>query len=207
MTFEEPLILLQIIFIDIVMAADNAIIIGLVASGFAPQNRKKIIAFGVAAAFVFRILFALSATYLLAISWFKLIGGILLIWIIYNLRKDLFEQKKVRSPNLKSNESQSFNSGVYKVLIADITLSLDNILGVAGAAKQHYYLLVIGLLLSVVLIGTLASYFAKYIKEHKWLGYVGIAVILVVALQLIIGGLANLEVIQINDQFKSLFHI
>ena len=207
MTFEEPLILLQIIFIDIVMAADNAIIIGLVASGFAPQNRKKIIAFGVAAAFVFRILFALGSTYLLAISWFKLIGGILLIWVIYNLRKDLFEQKKVRSPNLKSNESQSFSSGVYKVLIADITLSLDNVLGVAGAAKQHYYLLVIGLLLSVVLIGTLASYFAKYIKEHKWLGYVGIAVIFVVALQLIIGGLANLEVIQINDQFKSLFHI
>ena len=207
MTFEEPLILLQIIFIDIVMAADNAIIIGLVASSFAPQNRKKIIAFGVAAAFVFRILFALSATYLLAISWFKLIGGVLLIWVIYNLRKDLFEQKNVRAPNLKSKESQSFSSGVYKVLIADITLSLDNVLGVAGAAKQHYYLLVIGLLLSVVLIGTLASYFAKYIKEHKWLGYVGIAVILVVALQLIIGGLANLEVIQINDQFKSLFHI
>ena len=138
MSFEEPLILLQIIFIDIVMAADNAIIIGLVAAGFAPQNRKKIIAFGVAAAFVFRILFALGATYLLAISWFKLIGGILLIWVIYNLRQDLFEQKKVRSPNLKSNESQSFSSGVYKVLIADITLSLDNVLGVAGAAKQHY---------------------------------------------------------------------
>jgi YjbE family integral membrane protein len=190
-----------------VMAADNAIIIGLVASSFAPENRKKIIAFGVAAAFVFRIIFALGATYLLAISWFKLIGGLLLIWVIYNLRQDLFESKKVRSPNLKSKETVSFSSGVYKVLIADITLSLDNVLGVAGAAKQHYYLLIIGLLLSVVLIGTLASYFAKYIKEHKWLGYVGIAIILVVAIQLIVGGLDNLGVIQINDNFKSLFHI
>ena len=96
MSLEEPIILLQIIFIDIVMAADNAIIIGLVASSFAPENRKKIIAFGVAAAFVFRIIYALGATYLLAISWFKLIGGLLLIWVIYNLRQDLFESKKVR---------------------------------------------------------------------------------------------------------------
>ena len=207
MSLEEPIILLQIIFIDIVMAADNAIIIGLVAASFAPENRKKIIAFGVAAAFVFRIIFALGATYLLAISWFKLIGGLLLIWVIYNLRQDLFESKKVRSPNLKSKETVSFSSGVYKVLVADITLSLDNVLGVAGAAKQHYYLLIIGLLLSVVLIGTLASYFAKYIKEHKWLGYVGIAIILVVAIQLIVGGLDNLGVIQINDNFRSLFHI
>ena len=207
MSFEEPIILLQIIFIDIVMAADNAIIIGLVAASFAPENRKKIIAFGVAAAFVFRIVFALSATYLLEIAWFKLVGGILLIWVIYNLRKDLFETKKIRSPSLKSKESVSFSSGVYKVLIADITLSLDNVLGVAGAAKQHYYLLIIGLLLSVVLIGTLASYFAKYIKEHRWLGYVGIGIILIVAIQLIVGGLDNLKVIQINENFKILFHI
>ena len=205
--FEQSLIFVQIVLIDIVMAADNAIIIGLIAASFAPANRKKIIAWGIAAAFIFRVIFALAATTFLEFAIFKLIGGVLLIWVINNLRQDLFEQKKVRSPNLKSNESQSFSSGVYKVLIADITLSLDNVLGVAGAAKQHYYLLVIGLLLSVVLIGTLASYFAKYIKEHKWLGWVGIAVILVVALQLIIGGLANLEVIQINDQFKSLFHI
>ena len=207
MSFEEPIILLQIIFIDIVMAADNAIIIGLVAASFAPENRKKIIAFGVAAAFVFRIVFALSATYLLEIAWFKLVGWILLIWVIYNLRKDLFETKKIRSPSLKSKESVSFSSGVYQVLIADITLSLDNVLGVAGAAKQHYYLLIIGLLLSVVLIGTLASYFAKYIKEHRWLGYVGIGIILIVAIQLIVGGLDNLKVIQINENFKILFHI
>ena len=207
MVIEQSIILLQIIFIDIVMAADNAIIIGMIAANFAPDNRKKIIAFGVAAAFVFRVVFALSATFLLAISWVKILGGVLLLWVIYNLRKDLFESKKVRSPNLKSKEATSFSTGVYQVLVADITLSLDNVLGVAGAAKQHYYLLIIGLLLSVVLIGTLASYFAKYIKEHRWLGWLGIGVIFIVALQLIVGGLDSLEIITINESFRSLFHV
>ena len=207
MFLEQSVILLQIIFIDIVMAADNAIIIGLVAAGFAEKNRKKIIAFGIAAAFVFRIVFALSATYLLAFAWIKIVGGILLIWVIYNLRKDLFENNKIRSPRLKSSESSSFSSGVYKVLIADITLSLDNVLGVAGAAKQHYGLLIVGLLLSVVLIGTLASYFASYIKKHTWLGWVGIGVILIVAIQLIIGGLASIGIIEINENFRMLFHV
>ena len=188
-SLEQPIILIQIIFIDIVMAADNAIIIGLVASNFASENRKKIIAFGIAAAFIFRVVFALSATYLLSYWFLKVIGGILLLWVIYNLRQHLFDVKKVRSPSLKSKESVSFRMGVWQVLIADITLSLDNVLGVAGAAKQHYHLLVIGLLLSVVLIGTLASYFAKFIKEKRWLGWIGIFVIFIVALQLIISGL------------------
>jgi YjbE family integral membrane protein len=207
MFLEQSIILLQIIFIDIVMAADNAIIIGMIAANFAPDNRKKIIAFGVAAAFVFRVVFALSATFLLAISWIKIVGGILLLWVIYNLRKDLFESKKIRSPHLKSKEVSSFSTGVYQVLVADITLSLDNVLGVAGAAKQHYWLLVTGLLLSVVLIGTLASYFAKYIKNHRWLGWLGIGVIFIVALQLILGGLDSLGIITINDNFRSLFHV
>jgi len=189
------------------MAADNAIIIGLVAAGYAEKNRKKIIAFGVAAAFIFRIVFAFSATYLLAFAWMKILGGILLIWVIYNLRKDLFETKQVRSPRLKSKESTSFSSGVYKVLVADITLSLDNVLGVAGAAKNNHGLLIFGLFLSVLLIGTLATYFATYIKEHRWLGWVGIGVILIVALQLIIGGLDSIGIITINDNFKSLFHV
>lgn len=207
MFLEQSIILIQIIFIDIVMAADNAIIIGMIAANFAPDNRKKIIAFGVAAAFIFRVVFALSATFLLAFSWIKIIGGILLLWVIYNLRKDLFESKRVRSPNLKSKEATSFSTGVYQVLVADITLSLDNVLGVAGAAKQHYWLLVTGLLLSVVLIGTLASYFAKYIKEHRWLGWFGIGVIFIVALQLIIGGLDSLNMIEIKEPFRSLFHV
>ena len=207
MMFEQSVILLQIIFIDIVMAADNAVIIGLIAANYSPDNRKKIIAFGVAAAFIFRVVFALSATYLLTIAWMKILGGVLLIWVINNLRQDLFEPKKVRSPRLKSKESKTFGMGVYQVLIADITLSLDNVLGVAGAAKNNKGLLFFGLILSVVLIGTLASYFAKFIKNHRWLGWLGIGIILIVAMQLIVGGLDNIGVITINEDFKILFHV
>ncbi len=204
---EQFIISIQIILIDIVMAADNAVVIGLVASNFAPDNRKKIIAFGVAAAFIFRIIFAVSSIQLLAMPWVKVFGGVLLIWVIKNLRYDLFEAKKVRSPSLKSNENKTFMSGVWTVLVADTILSLDNVLGVAGAAKGNQTLLILGLTLSVILIATLASYFAKYIKEHKWLGYLGIITILIVALQLIIGGLINLEVLSINEKFEFLFSI
>jgi len=205
--FEQFIISIQIIIIDIVMAADNAIIIGLIAANYAKENRKKIIAWGVAAAFVFRIIFAFLATVLLEMAWLKIGGGLLLLWIVNNLRQDFFNAKKVRTPSLKSGESKSFAQGVYKVLIADTIISLDNVLGVVGAAKDNYHLLIVGLLLSVLLIGTLASYFANYIRDHKWLGYVGLFVIMIVALQLIIGGLVNLEILAINESFKSLFSI
>jgi len=198
---EETIIFIQIIFIDIIMAADNAIIIGLVAAGFAPQNRRKIIAWGVLLAFVFRVAFAFSATYLFQFAIIKLVGGALLLWIVNELRIDLFEIKKIKSPTKKSKEP-SFAQGVRKVLIADITLSLDNVLAVAGAAREHYLLLVFGLFLSVILIGAAASYFAEYIKKHHWVGYVGLVVILVVALQLIIGGLIDLNILSVNEAFE-----
>ena len=201
---EETVIFIQIIFIDIVMAADNAIIIGMVAAGFAPKNRKKIIMWGIFAAFVFRVTFALSATFILQFPLIKLIGGALLLWIVNDLRQDLFTTKKIKSLTKQSKEP-SFMSGVYKVLIADITLSFDNVLGVAGAAKDHYFLLFFGLFLSVVLIGAAASYFAKYIKEHQWVGYIGLVVILLVAVQLIIGGLIDMNVLSINKAFKHFF--
>ncbi len=204
---EQLIITIQIIIIDIVMAADNAIIIGLIASGFAQQNRKRIIAWGVAAAFIFRVIFAFGATIILEFAWLKIMGGALLLWIVNNLRQDFFDSKKVRSPTLKSQERVSFATGFWRVLVADFTLSLDNVLGVVGAAKDHYLLMVGGLLLSVLLVATLASYFANYIKNHKWLGYVGLFVILIVALQLIIGGLINLEVLSINEKFEFLFNI
>ena len=201
---EETLIFIQIVFIDIVMAADNAIIIGMVAANFAPKHRKQIIMWGVFAAFIFRIIFAFSATYLLQFSLIKLIGGALLLWVVNDLRQDLFITKKIKSPTKQSKEP-SFMSGVYKVLIADITLSFDNVLGVAGAAKDHYFLLFFGLFLSVVLIGAAATYFAKYIKEHQWVGYVGLVVILLVAVQLIIGGLIDMNILSINEAFKHFF--
>ena len=201
---EETLIFIQIVFIDIVMAADNAIIIGMVAANFAPKHRKQIIMWGVFAAFFFRVIFAFSATYLLQFAFIKLIGGALLLWVVNDLRQDLFVTKKIKSPTKQSKEP-SFMNGVYKVLIADITLSFDNVLGVAGAAKDHYFLLFFGLFLSVVLIGAAASYFAKYIKEHQWVGYIGLIVILIVAVQLIIGGLIDVNILSINESFKHFF--
>ena len=204
---EQFIILIQITLIDIVMAADNAIIIGMIAAGFTKANQKNIIAWGVAAAFIFRVIFAFGAMYILEVAWIKILGGVLLLWIVNNLRQDFFSNKKIKSPTLKSKESSSFGYGVYKVLIADITLSLDNVLGVVGAAKDYYHLMIIGLLLSVFLIATLATYFANYIKKHQWLGYVGLFVIMIVALQLIIGGLINLEILSINEPFESLFSI
>ena len=204
----EPFVIaIQIILIDIVMAADNAIIIGLIAANFAPQNKKKIIAWGVAGAFIFRIFFALGAVYVLQFAWLKILGGVLLLWIIYNIRQDLLQSKKVKSPTIKSQEKVSFATGFYRVLIADITLSFDNVLGVVGAAKDNYALMIMGLLLSVLLVVTLASYFANYIRNNLWLGYIGIFVIMIVALQLIIGGLINLEVLNINEKFEPFFSI
>ena len=204
---EQLVISFQIILIDIVMAADNAIIIGLIAANFAPNNRKKIIAWGVAAAFIFRIIFAFGASYMFEYAWIKILGGVLLLWVINDLRQNFFGKNRIRSPQIKSNETESFSKGVYRVLIADLTLSFDNVLGVVGAAKDNYHLLVIGLLLSVFLIATLASYFADYIKKHKWLGYVGLFVILIIAIQLIIGGFVNYEVLSINEKYKFLFSI
>tara|TARA_A100001011_G_scaffold344670_1_gene379827 strand:- start:513 stop:1133 length:621 start_codon:yes stop_codon:yes gene_type:complete len=204
---EQLIISLQIILIDIVMAADNAIIIGLIAANFAKDNRRKIIALGVAAAFIFRIIFAFGADYMFEFDWIKILGGVLLLWVINNLRQDFFGKNKVRSPQLKSGETQSFSSGVYKVLVADIAISFDNVIGVVGAAKGNYYLMVTGLLLSVFLIATLASYFAEYIKKHQWLGYVGLITILIIAIQLIIGGLVGLDVLSINEKYKFLFSI
>ena len=207
MYVEQLIISFQIILIDIVMAADNAIIIGLIAANFAPNNRRKIIAWGVAAAFIFRIIFAFGASYMFEFAWIKILGGVLLLWVINNIRQDLFNQKKIRSPQIKSNEQDSFRTGVYRVLIADLTISFDNVLGVVGAAKDNYHLLVVGLLLSVFLIATLASYFAEYIKKHQWLGYVGLFVILIISIQLIIGGFVNYEILSINEKYKFLFSI
>ncbi len=197
----------QILIIDVVMAADNVIIISLIAANFATENRRKIIAWGVAAAFLFRIMFATGANFIFEFAWIKILGGIALLWVINNLRQDFFGQNKIRSPQLKSKETKSFSTGVYQVLIADLTLSFDNVLAVVAASKGNFHIMVIGLLLSVFLIATLASYFADFIKKHQWLGYLGLAVILLVALQLIIGGLVNYEVLSINEKYEFLFAI
>ena len=201
---EELIILTQIIFIDIILAADNAIIIGLIAANFVPKNRRKIILWGVAGALVFKVIFALFATYLFKFYFIKIIGGLLLIWIVNDLRKDLFETKKVKSPTKKSKEP-SYIQSIYKVLFADITISFDNVIGVVGASKGHFGFMIFGLVLSVILTGAMATYLANYIQKHLWIAYVGLGFILIVALQLVIGGLVDLEVLSINENFKKYF--
>ena len=201
---EQSLILLQIIFIDIILAADNAIIIGLIAANFVPKHRRQIILWGVAGALVFKVIFAIFATYLFKFYFIKILGGLLLIWIVYDSRKDLFEIKKVKSPTKVSKEP-SYIQSVYKVLFADITISFDNVIGVVGASKGYFGFMIFGLVLSVILTGALATYLANYIQKHLWIAYVGLAFILLVAIQLIIGGLVDLEILRVNEEFKKYF--
>ncbi len=206
MSFEQVTIFFQIVLIDILMAADNAIIIGLIAASFAKADRQRIIMFGVFAAFIFRVIFALITVQLLQYPILKIIGGALLIWIILKLLHDLqlldvFKTSKQKI--VKPKKQPSFIGGVYAVLIADVTLSFDNVLGVAAASREHTYLLIFGLLLSVFLIATVATFFAEYIKKHSWVGIVGLVVILLVALQLIGGGIESQYPGTIPEPFKS----
>ena len=201
---EQSIILLQIIFIDIILAADNAILIGLIAANFVPKHRKQIILWGVAGALVFKVIFAVFATYLFKFYFIKILGGLLLIWIVNDLRKDLFEIKKIKSPT-KVSKQPSYIQSVYKVLFADITISFDNVIGVVGAAKGNFGFMVFGLVLSVILTGALATYLANYIQKHLWIAYVGLAFILIVAIQLIIGGLVDLEILKVAEDFKKYF--
>ena len=203
---EQILIFFQIVFIDILMAADNAIIIGLIAASFAKADRQKIIMYGVLAAFIFRVIFALITVQLLQYPILKIIGGALLIWIILKLVHDLQLLdvfKTVKPKIVKPKKQPSFFRGVYAVLIADVTLSFDNVLGVAAASREHTYLLIFGLTLSVFLIATVATFFAEYIKKHSWVGIVGLLIILLVALQLIGGGIESQYPGTIPEPFKS----
>ena len=202
----QILIFFQIVFIDIIMAADNAIIIGMIASSFAKADRKRIIMLGVFAAFIFRVIFAVITVKLLQYPILKIIGGALLIWIILKLVHDLQLLdvfKTVKPKIVKPKKQPSFFRGVYAVLIADVTLSFDNVLGVAAAARDHTYLLIFGLTLSVFLIATVATFFAEYIKKHSWVGIVGLLIILLVALQLIGGGIESQYPGTIPEPFKS----
>jgi YjbE family integral membrane protein len=201
---EELIILTKIIFITIILTADNAVIVGSIASNFVPKNRKQIILWGVAGAFVFKIFFAIFATYLFEFYFIKILGGLLLIWIVNDLRKDLVDIKKIKSQTKKTKEP-SYISSIGKVLFADIMISFDNVIGVVGAAKGYFGYMIFGLVLSVILTGALATYMATYIQKHIWIAYVGLVFILIVGLQLIIGGLVDLEILKINEEFIKYF--
>ena len=181
---EEIVIFFQIVFIDLVLAGDNAIIIGMVASQFKDEIRKKIIFWGIGAAIILRIVFTLITAYLLQINGLKTIGGLLLLYIAYKLYKDVIKNEINDDKKIETNSSTFFKA-IMTVVIADVSMSLDNVLGVAGAAREHYVLLVFGLILSILLMATVATIISKWIKKYKWIGYLGFLAILAVAIQLI----------------------
>jgi YjbE family integral membrane protein len=180
---EQLIILSQIIFIDLVLAGDNAIIIGMVASKFPIEERKKIIFWGIGGAVILRIILTLLTAYLLQITGLRLIGGLLLFYIVYKLYKDVIKGQE-SDEDIKIDDS-SFAKAILTVLIADFTMSLDNVLGVAGAAGDHYILLIFGLALSIILMATAATLISRWINEYKWIAWVGLIAILVVAIELI----------------------
>ena len=180
---EQITILTQIIFIDLVLAGDNAIIIGMVASKFPVDQRKKVIIWGIGGAIILRIILTLFTAYLLQITGLRLIGGILLLYIVYKLYIDVikgaFSEEDIKVDN------SSFLKAIWTVLLADFTMSLDNVLGVAGAAGHHYHLLIFGLILSIVLMAVAANLISSWIKKYQWIAWVGLLAILLVAVELI----------------------
>ena len=181
---EQIVIFFQIVFIDLVLAGDNAIIIGMVASQFPADKRKKIIFWGIGAAIILRIIFTLLTAYLLQITGLRLIGGILLLYICYKLYTDVIKNNASSNEDIKVDNS-SFLKAITTVILADITMSLDNVLGVAGAARDHYTLLIFGLVLSIILMATAATLISKWIKKYRWIGWIGLFAILFVAIELI----------------------
>ena len=184
MLSEQIIIFFQIVLIDLVLAGDNAIIIGMGASQFPAEQRKKIIFWGISGAVVLRIILTLLTAYLLQIKGLRLIGGLALLYIVYKLYVDVIKKQSEDHQNIKVDNS-SFFKAITTVLIADFTMSLDNVLGVAGAAKDHYYLLVFGLLLSIAIMAVGATLISGWIKKYKWIAWLGLVAILVVAVELI----------------------
>ena len=182
-TPEQIAILTQIIFIDLVLAGDNAIIIGMVASKFPVEQRKKVIFWGIGGAVILRIILTLLTAYLLQITGLRLIGGLLLLYIVYKLYVDVIKGSETEE-NVKVDNS-SFLKAIWTVLLADFTMSLDNVLGVAGAAGHHYHLLVFGLILSIILMAVAANLISSWIKKYKWIAWLGLLAILIVAVELI----------------------
>ena len=182
---DQIIIFFEIVLIDLVLAGDNAIIIGMVASQFDANIRKKIIFWGIGFAIILRIALTLVTSYLLQINGLKTIGGLLLIYVAYKLYKDVIKDNKDTKEKKIKTENASLFKAIMTIIIADFSMSLDNVLGVAGAAKQNYVLLVFGLILSIFLMATLATIIAKWIKKYKWIGWLGLLAILVVALELI----------------------
>ena len=178
----------EILMIDIVLAGDNAIVVGALAAGLPAEQRKKVILIGVAAALVLRIAFALVVTQLLQIVGLILAGGLLLLWVAWKMWRELHHTgQSAGSPEIAGDETsgvkpaKTYASAAWGVAVADVSMSLDNVLAVAGAAKDHPQMLIFGLVLSVILMGVAANFIARYIERYRWIAYVGLAVIVWVA--------------------------
>ncbi len=186
---EELRITIQIILIDLVLSADNALIIGMAASQFDPAIRKKVLIIGTAFAVVFRIIFSAMTAYLLQFEGIRTIGGLLLFWVAYKLYVDILKEKKeakdLNKYQIDKSERSNFRKAVTTVIVADITLSLDNVIAVAGAAGTNYVILIFGLALAIILMVTLANYLSIIIQKHKWIGWLGLLSILWIAAGLI----------------------
>ena len=182
-TPEQITILTQIILIDLVLAGDNAIIIGMVASKFPLEQRKKIIFLGIGGAVILRIILTLLTAYLLQITGLRLLGGVLLLYIVYKLYVDVIKGSNINEDINVDNSS--FIKAIWTILLADFTMSLDNVLGVAGAAGDHYGLLIFGLVLSIALMAFAATLISNWIKKYKWIAWAGLLAILFVAIELI----------------------
>jgi len=181
---EQIIIFSQIVFIDLILAGDNAIIIGMVASQFPADQRKKIIFWGISGAVILRIILTVLTAYLLQITGLRLIGGLLLLYIVYKLYVDVIKDSDHEN-NIKKVDNSNFFKAVWTILLADFTMSLDNVLGVAGAAGDHYALLVFGLILSIILMAAAATLISNWIKKYKWIAWAGLLAILIVAIELI----------------------
>ena len=181
---EQIIVFSQIVFIDLILAGDNAIIIGMVASKFPEEQRKKIIFWGISGAVILRIILTLLTAYLLQITGLRFLGGVLLLYIVYKLYVDVIKETSDNKKDIKV-DSSSLLKAIWTVLLADFTMSLDNVLGVAGAAGHHYHLLIFGLILSIILMAVAANLISKWIKKYKWIAWVGLIAILMVAVDLI----------------------
>jgi len=181
---DQLIIFSQIVFIDLVLAGDNAIIIGMIASKFPDDQRKKIIFWGIGGAVILRIILTILTAYLLQITGLRLFGGILLLYIVYKVYVDVIKERSSEEDNIKVDKSNLLK-GIITVLLSDLAMSLDNVLGVAGAAGNHYFLLIFGLSLSIILMATAATLVSKWIKEYKWIAWIGLFAMLAVAIELI----------------------
>ncbi len=181
----------QIVLIDIVMSGDNAIIIGMAAAGLPPELRKKAIFWGIIGATVLRIFFAVIVVQLLAIIGIKVVGGLLLLWVCWRMWQEIRaggtveEMEREAEENAKKGPPKTMRTAMTNIIVADATMSLDNVLAVAGAARDHLEMLIFGLVLSIALMALTANFIAKLLEKHNWLGYLGLAIIAYVAVQMI----------------------